>query len=133
MKVEQVGNERGNSRCVVFSLWLCDAGFSMARSTARKAGWAGEQGSRPVAVQILSLLQRGSRIVIPKTTSSRELERFWIGAYFPSVSFLSVLSCQFSLSSPWGSSWRLHDLENGCNPKRHKRRKLLCLTSLLFI
>lgn len=133
MKAEQVGNGRGASMHVLFSLWLCDAGFNVARGTAGNVGWAGEPGSCPVAVPVLSLLRSRRRMVIPKIICSGELERFWIGACFPSASFLSVVSCQFRLSSPWGGSCRLHDVENGCNPERCERRKLLCLTSLSFM
>lgn len=132
VKVQQVGNGRRSSGHVEFSLWICDAGFSMTRSAAGNPGWAGEQGRHPVAIEILSILQRGRRIAIPKITSSREPEGSG-SVRFPSVSSLSILSCQFHLSSPWGGSCRLHDLENGCNPKRHQRRRLLCLTSLFFL
>lgn len=81
----------------------------------------------------LGLLHRGRRIVIPKRTSSRELERFWVSTWFALFSFFSVLFCQFSLSYPCGGNCRLHDLEKGCNMKRSKKGKLLHFTSLFFI
>lgn len=37
---------------MVFSLWLFGAEFSMARSTARRAVWAGEQGGHAVSIQV---------------------------------------------------------------------------------
>lgn len=118
---------------MVFSLWLFDAEFSIARSTARRVVWAGEQGGHAVAIQILSLLHRGRRTVIPKRTSSPVSLRDFGSVHVLLQSASSVLSCQFSLSSPCGGNCRLHDLENGCNPKRRKKGKLLCLTSLFFI
>lgn len=37
---------------MVFSLWLFDAEFSMARSTARRVVRAGEQGGHTVSIQV---------------------------------------------------------------------------------
>lgn len=126
----EAGNGQGNGRLLVFSLWLCDTGFNMTRSTAKKAGWAGQQGSWPVPIQIPTLLQGVSRIGIPKITSSRELEKFSVNACFPSVSSLSVLSCQ---SSTWGGSRRLHDAGNDCNAETQNMEVAISHLIILYM
>lgn len=52
VKAEQVGNGRRTSSYMVFSLWLFDAEFCMARSTARRGVWAGDQGGCTVSIQV---------------------------------------------------------------------------------